>query len=55
MTLGLLFWIIMVVWLLFWGAWWVSPDPRFYHGSYFVLWTLLALLGYKVFGPLLHG
>ena len=59
MTIGLLFWVIMLILLLFgfWGArpaggtgpWnWTS------FGASFIVWILLALLGWQVFGPAIH-
>jgi hypothetical protein len=57
-TFGLLFWIIMLISLLFGG--WQSRGPEgkwnyLYFGGSLILWILLALLGYKVFGPPLSG
>lgn len=56
MTLGLAFWILMLIWLVFGLAW---------HGGYvgtygpmggtLLLFCLLALLGWHSFGPPLHG
>lgn len=55
MSFGLLFWIIMLIWLLTWaGAWW-NVDPRIGHVSSLILWILLALLGWHVFGPMVHA
>lgn len=55
MTIGFLFWLLMVLWLIFgiavphWGAWsWAIPGSL-------LLWIILALLGWKTFGPLLKG
>jgi hypothetical protein len=55
MSIGLLFWILMILWLLcgpwpFWGP--NSTRPFAFH---FIGFVLLALLGWKVFGPALHG
>ena len=52
MSIGLLFWVIMIVWLLF-GLWQSWPTPR-PIGNHIILWLLLALLGWQVFGPALH-
>ena len=57
MTLGLAFWILMLIWLIFGVV---------YHGGYLgpsyglwghtlLLFVLFLLLGWKVFGPPLHG
>lgn len=52
MTAGTLFWIIMLIVLLF-GAWtyYSSPVAWGFAGINLILWVLLALLGWKVFGP----
>jgi len=53
MTLGLAFWILMLLALIFssWVSW---PNQRLI-GSNLLLWFLLLLLGWKVFGPPIHG
>lgn len=53
MTIGMLFWVLMIVWLVFglW-AWW--PITRA-HGPTFLLWFLLFLLGWGVFGFPIKG
>ena len=55
MQLGLAFWIIFLIWIIlglvgpFWG-------PPWGHWPGFVLELLLLfILGWKVFGPPLHG
>ena len=60
MSLGLAFWIGMLIWLLL-GLWtnWpaeggVTFSLRPFGGTIF-LFVLLGLLGWKVFGPPLHG
>ena len=56
MSRGLLFWILMILWLIF-SLWWSWPVAE---GAYYVLglpvlqFVLLALLGWKVFGPVLR-
>ena len=57
MTIGLLFWILMLIVLIFgiftrWPAPGTQPWPI---GEWVLLWILLALLGWKAFGPALHG
>jgi hypothetical protein len=54
MTISLLFWVLMVLWLVF-GFWqnWGSGFPVI--GSNLLLWVLIALLGWKTFGPLIQG
>jgi len=55
MTIGFLFWILMLFWLIF-GFWvyWPNPDRRL-SGGHFLLWFLLFLLGWSVFGFPIHG
>ena len=54
MSLGLAFWIILLLWLVlgliapYWGPWPLWP-------SHILLLILLLLIGWKVFGPPLHG
>lgn len=54
MGIGLLFWVIMVFGLLF-GFYTNRAAPMVFIGNSLVLWVLLALLGWKVFGPAIHG
>lgn len=53
LTLGLLFWILMILWLVFgmW-AWW--PLARA-NAPHFFLWFLLFLLGWAQFGFPISG
>jgi len=53
MTIGLLFWVIMVVGLLF-GVYTNRATAVVWASNSLVLWVLLALLGWAVFGPALH-
>jgi hypothetical protein len=55
MSIGLLFWVIMLIWLLLYGFTWYNPDPRLTHAPHIVLWLLLALLGWATFGPMIRG
>jgi ABC-type polysaccharide/polyol phosphate export permease len=53
MTLGLAYWIIMLVWLVF-GVLWRSgfiDAPYAPVGNYVLLFVLFGLLGWQVFGP----
>jgi hypothetical protein len=56
MTRGLLFWVLMLLWLIF-GI----IGPAWYHGTYAGLpggllsWILLALLGWDSYGPPIKG
>jgi hypothetical protein len=59
MTIGLAFWILMLIWLV-WGFWsnWPSaggtPNYQFVGGN-LLLFVLLALLGWHDFGAPIHG
>lgn len=57
MPIGVLFWVLMVVWLLL-GLYWHRGDlaGRNYSlvGGNLMLFILLAILGWRVFGPILH-
>lgn len=59
MTLGLAFWILMLLWLVFGLAWnWPggpTVGPYGPIGNALLLFLLLLLLGWRVFGPPLHG
>lgn len=57
MPIGLLFWILMVIWLLGYCSvtWWGWGGQ---HGPFFTslfLWFLLFLLGWHDFGFILQG
>lgn len=54
MNISLLFWILMLVVLIF-GLWvgWAGGYRVF--GPWVLYWVLLALLGWKVFGPAIHS
>ena len=53
LTVGLLFWILMIVWLIF-GLWAYWPLNRA-NGPNFLLWFLLFLLGVGTFGFPIKG
>jgi hypothetical protein len=56
MQLGLLFWIIMIIVLIFGGGMWMYPaNPYFGRGFPFITWICLAILGWAVFGPAIHA
>lgn len=58
MSFGLLFWILMLLWLVF-GLYWnraeISGGQFGPLGSNLLLFILLLLLGWRVFGSPLHG
>lgn len=53
MSIGLIFWIIMLLWLVFsiWRQW---PDHYLAGGSV-LMFILFLLLGWRVFGAPIHG
>jgi hypothetical protein len=53
MTIALLFWILMLFWLCF-GAW-QNGALGWPLGGHLLLWVVIALLGWNVFGPMIHG
>ena len=53
MTLGLAFWILMLIWLV-WGVYTTWPNPVSGGGN-LLLFLLLLILGWHAFGPPLHG
>lgn len=56
MTLGLAFWIIMLIWLVFGLSvhFGYLGGPYGFVGSTILLFILFGLLGWAVFGPPLH-
>jgi hypothetical protein len=58
LTLGFLFWLIWILCLIFGGVGVLRTDPagRWHFGGFsLVLWILLGLLGWQVFGSPLKG
>jgi membrane protein YdbS with pleckstrin-like domain len=57
MPLGILFWVIYVIAILF-GVWsnYEVGQPLWFRraGAYFVLWVLVGILGWHVFGPVVR-
>ncbi len=53
MSLGLCFWILMLIWLVFSG-WSVGFQPKAWGGS-LLMFVLLLLLGCAQFGAPIHG
>jgi len=57
-SIGVLFWLLMILWLLF-GLYWNRSDIR--GGNYgiaggnMMLFILLLILGWKVFGSPIQG
>jgi hypothetical protein len=56
MTIGLLFWILMLLSLIFgWWNWRGNAGPYGPVGNNLLLLVILALLGWKVFGAPIKG
>ncbi len=59
-NIGTLFWVLMILWLIF-GLFVFWPSSAIGVVSYgplgvnVLLWVLLALLGWKTFGPMLRA
>lgn len=53
MTFGLAFWILMLIWLAF-GLWQSWPNHSVVGGN-LLLFIVIVLLGWKVFGAPIHG
>jgi hypothetical protein len=53
MSLGLAFYVLMLFWLIY-GIWWNWPNHYAVGGS-LMAFFLFLLLGWKVFGPPIHG
>lgn len=56
MSISLLFWVIMIIWFLFgiWQSWPITGTNGRTVGGHIVLFILLALLGWQVFGAAIH-
>lgn len=58
MSIEVLFWVLMLLWLVF-GLWREyeagKPYPYIRGVGNLLVFVLLALLGWKVFGPAIHG
>jgi hypothetical protein len=58
MPLGLIFWIIMLLWLIFALMWNWPGRPTFAYyavGNTLMLFVLFVLLGWRVFGAAIQG
>lgn len=54
MSIALLFWVIMIIWLLF-GLWSNYPTGGVKgFGGTLIEWIVIALLGWAVFGAAIH-
>jgi hypothetical protein len=58
MTIGLVFWILMLIWAVFGIVWnWPGSPVGPYGpiGNTILLFVLFLLLGWHAFGPPVHG
>jgi len=53
MTFALCYWILMLIWLVF-GLWTSGWNPKASGGN-LLLFVLLVLVGWKLFGAPVHG
>ena len=55
MTMAIAYWVLMLVWLVFgfWSNWPIQGHAGI--GGTLLLFVLLALVGWKVFGPPIHS
>lgn len=56
MTFGLIFWILMLLWLVYglWGYWTPQSGPAIWWGHGGFLFILFLLIGWRVFGAPVH-
>jgi apolipoprotein N-acyltransferase len=55
MSIGLLFWVLMVLWIVSWiGTRW-GPYTTYVYASEFLFFVLLFLLGWHSFGFIIHA
>lgn len=56
MSIGLLFWVLMILWFLSWmGATWGPQGYPYVHASNLLFFILLFLLGWHAFGFVIHA
>lgn len=52
MPFGILFWVLMILWAVFWGWGYRAPDQPFARGGgYLLTFILFLIIGWKLFGP----
>lgn len=55
MSIGLLFWVLMVMWIVSWvGTRWGGLAGPYLYASEFLFFVLLFLLGWHDFGFIIH-
>lgn len=57
MPIGLLFWMLMILWIIFGGVWWRNGVNWQYGwgGNMLLVFCLFFLLGWAEFGFILQG
>lgn len=57
MTRGFIFWLVMLLWFLAWLGVFMAPRDFMWagHASSALLFLLLGLLGWQVYGPAVRG
>ena len=55
MTIGLLFWVLMLIWLVLMAAWHFALFAGAVLGVAFIPFLLFGLVGWQVFGPPIRG
>lgn len=57
MPIGMLFWLLMIIWIVFYGVWWNRGAAWSFgfYGNGLLLFVLLFLLGWNDFGFILQG
>jgi len=57
MTFAFVFWLIFLLCFIAWLVGWRYQNvwPQYGYGSYVIVFVLLAILGWAVFGPPIHG
>jgi hypothetical protein len=57
MSLGFLFWLIMVVWIIFWafGTFTPAGQPYWNRGGWLIGFVLFFILGWATFGFVIQG
>jgi hypothetical protein len=57
MSLGLMFWILCILWLIsgLWSSWPLTSATAKSQAGNLLLFLLVVIIGWKVFGPVIQG